>query len=108
MFTITITKTTIEEKTGLGKLVKDDNNKHSYTSDIIKKKEIKLKIYEQVVEDVDIVNVIEAVNKPVSRLPTREEIEKQMQKLSEEQTMATETKDIGEKDNGDYDQNYKY
>lgn len=62
MFTVTITKTTIEEQPGLGKLVRSDEGKHSYTPDIMKKNEVELKIYEQTVEEIDITRVISAVN----------------------------------------------
>ena len=83
MFTVTITKTTIEEKpAGKDWLVVETDEKgcgtYGYTPEIVKKREVELKIYEQTVDEIDIVNVIEAVNKPgecfVKRW-TREELE---------------------------------
>lgn len=64
MFTVTITKKTIEEKpagreweiTGL------DEPKFAYTPEITKKREVELKIYEQTVDEIDIKTVIAAVN----------------------------------------------
>ncbi len=66
MFTITITKTIIEERPA-GKdweLTGKDTPAYAYTPEIVKKKEVELKIYEQIVEGLDIVKVIEAVNDP--------------------------------------------
>lgn len=64
MFTVTIKKKTIEEvptgkeweRTG------EDNPKYAYTPEIVKKREVELKIYEQTVEEIDITRVISAVN----------------------------------------------
>ncbi len=67
MYTIVITKTTIEERPAgqdwerTGK----DEPKYAYTPEITKKREVELKIYEQTVDELDIRAVIESVNSPV-------------------------------------------
>ena len=68
MFTVTITKTTIEEKPAgkEWKVVKgstvDRTAEYDYTPEIVKKKEVEQKIYEQTVEEIDVTRVISAVN----------------------------------------------
>ena len=64
MFTITITKKTIEERPA-GKdweLTGLDDPKYAYTPEIVKKRKVEQKIYEQTVEKINISNVIIAVN----------------------------------------------
>lgn len=64
MFTVTITKTTIEERP-MGrewKKLRDDMPALGYTPEIMEKKEVELKVYEQTVDEIDIKAVIEAVN----------------------------------------------
>ena len=67
MFTVTITKTTIEERpAGKDWAVVETDEKgcgtYGYTPEIVKKKEVKEKIYEQTVDEIDIKRVIDAVN----------------------------------------------
>ena len=65
MFTVTITKMTIEERTAgkEWKLVGNEGvNKYGYTPEIVKKREVEQKIYEQTVDEIDITRVISAVN----------------------------------------------
>lgn len=68
MFTVKITKTTIEERPA-GKeweVVKgcraDKDREYGYTPEIVKKREVELKVYEQTVDKINIKAVIEAVN----------------------------------------------
>ena len=68
MFTVTITKTTIEERPA-GKdweVVKgsraDKDMEYGNTPEIVKKREVEQKIYEQTVDEIDITRVISAVN----------------------------------------------
>lgn len=64
MFTITIMSTSIQEKPG-GKewaVTGKDDPTYAYTPEITKKREVELKIYEQIVETLDIKKVIDAVN----------------------------------------------
>lgn len=74
MFTVTITKTTIEERPA-GKewqVVKgcraEGTAEYGYTPEIVKKKEVDLKIYEQTVNEIDVKRVIDAVNCPPETL----------------------------------------
>lgn len=65
MFTITITSTNIEEKPA-GKeweITGEENPKYAYTPEIMKRREVELKIYEQTVDEIDIKSVIAAVNR---------------------------------------------
>ncbi len=65
MFTVTITQTTIKELP-CGKewerISSEADSKYGYTPEIVKKKEIELKIYEQIMDFIDIKKVIDAVN----------------------------------------------
>lgn len=70
MYTITITKTTIEEKPAgqeweiTGKKREGGGDTYAYTPEIVKKKEVELKVYEQIVDELDLKAVIAAVNAP--------------------------------------------
>ena len=69
MFTVTITKTTIEERpAGVEWEIvghKNDDERSpilGYTPEIVKKREVEQKIYEQTVDEIDVKRVIDAVN----------------------------------------------
>ncbi len=69
MYKVVITQMTIEERpAGKEWLIvgeADGNGSgYGYTPEIIKKKEIESKIYEQIVETLDIKKVIDAINGP--------------------------------------------
>ena len=65
MFIVTITTKAIEERPA-GKdweITGKDDPKYAYTPEITKKKEVERQIYSQIVEELDVYRVIEAVNK---------------------------------------------
>ena len=70
MYAITITKMTIEEVPAgkewkeHGKPVDCNESRFEYTPEIVKKKEVELKIYEQIVDELNIREVIAVINKP--------------------------------------------
>ena len=83
MFKIVITSSFIEERPAgkewlvVGEKAEELRNvpEYGYTSEIIKKQEIELKIYEQVVETLDIKQVIDAINSgPLPPLVINEEL----------------------------------
>lgn len=70
MYAITITKMTIEERPRgqewkeHGRPVEHDESRFEYTPEIVKKEEVELKIYEQIVDELNIREVIAVINKP--------------------------------------------
>ena len=98
MFTVTITKTTIKDVPA-GKewqVIKggkaEGNAEWGYTPEIMKKKEIELKVYEQTVEAIDIRKVITAVNEnPLTNQLTDEDFAREVARMPHEK--VTESKD---------------
>ena len=92
MFTVTITKTTIEEKPAgkewqvVSGSKENKDHEWGYTPEIMKKKEVELKVYEQTVDEMDITRVISAVNGGLYEIQPKltdeelgRELERQMQ-----------------------------